>query len=262
MKRVVVGTDGSKSAEGAVAWAMDLCRATGAELTVGAAWSPRLFNGAQPVAGTASNAGVVVTTVVVEEDPAITLAHLAEEDDADLVVVGNVAAPDEHRVLDSVREHLVHHLRCPLATVPEEWLPVAGGTVVVGADGSGASEVALRWAVDVAREVDGEVVVLFVHDPLADSFPHPDTDNWQYPGEEAVRKQVARVGQPADRIRLVQVAGAPDKALRRVADDADAAMIVVGTRGRGGLRGHVVGKVPMHLLHDAERPLVVVPHPH
>jgi nucleotide-binding universal stress UspA family protein len=197
--------------------------------------------------------------MVVEDDPAIALTQIAEEEDADLVVVGNPGTQDPATAIGSVRDHLVHHLHCPLAAVPAHWLTITGGSIVVGVDGSAASRVALQWAVDLARDLHQEVVAVLVHDPLADSFPHPDT-GWHYRGEEEARRHVASVGGPADRLRLLQVAGSPDRALGKVADDVDAAFIVVGTRGRGGLRGRIVGRVPMHLLHEAARPLVIVHH--
>ena len=276
MKRVVVGTDGSRAADSAVVWATTLCHDTGADLVVAAAWSSRLFDAAAmdemerhgrrqlldgPWSEPARAAGVHTTTEVLEEDAGIGLRRIAEEEDADLVVVGNDREGRPAMAVGSVRDQLIHHLRCPLAAVPEGSWPLAAGTLVVGIDGSRASETALRWAVEVARDLDGEVVAVFVHHPLADSFPHPDLDNWHYPGEDAVRAQVGRVGTSADRIRLVQLGAEPRHGLERVADDVGAAALVVGTRGRGSIHGLLVGRVPSHLVHEASRPVIVVPHP-
>ena len=61
----------------------------------------------------------------------------------------------------------------------------------------------------------------------------------------------------AFRTRLLE--GEAGETLMRVADDVDAAVIVVGRRGRGGLKEMVLGSVPHRLSHHATRPVVVVP---
>lgn len=51
--------------------------------------------------------------------------------------------------------------------------------------------------------------------------------------------------------------GAPGSILLRVAEGAD--LLVVGSRGRGGLTGVLLGSVAQQLVRDAECPVVVVP---
>jgi nucleotide-binding universal stress UspA family protein len=60
----------------------------------------------------------------------------------------------------------------------------------------------------------------------------------------------------------VALAGPPAQELMRLADQLDAAMIVVGTRESGiraSLREFLSGSVAVHLAHHQERPVVVVP---
>jgi nucleotide-binding universal stress UspA family protein len=61
---------------------------------------------------------------------------------------------------------------------------------------------------------------------------------------------------------FVTLAGEPARALGRMADSADASVIVVGTRERGlGARFEelLVGSVAVHLTHRQHRPVLVVP---
>lgn len=46
-----------------------------------------------------------------------------------------------------------------------------------------------------------------------------------------------------------------------VADEVDASAIVVGTRGRGGIKSLVLGSVSNAVVHQADRPVVIVPGP-
>jgi nucleotide-binding universal stress UspA family protein len=51
----------------------------------------------------------------------------------------------------------------------------------------------------------------------------------------------------------------PAAALVRLADERDARLIVVGTRGESPLKGALVGSTPHKLIQLADRPVVVVP---
>jgi nucleotide-binding universal stress UspA family protein len=157
-----------------------------------------------------------------------------------------------------VSHYLARHVPCPLIAVPAAGGPLAGGTIVAGVDAAPANEAALRWAADVARAVDGRLVALFVHSPMGDVMTHTAA-NWEYPGEHEVRAHVAAAGAAAD-VELVLGAGNPVEELIRLGAARDAGLIVVGRRGRGGLHGLLLGRVPAQLLHHAGRPVAVVPH--
>ena len=95
VSRVLVATDRSETAEVAVAWAAELANRYEAELVlvqivvppneVDPAVTADLQNHAANMAGERGRA-----VVSVNEDPAKAIVHAAEDEDADLVVVGNV----------------------------------------------------------------------------------------------------------------------------------------------------------------------------
>ena len=92
VRRILVATDGSATAQYAVAWAAEMADRYGAELVLCQAVSPgasldeaELTQAAREIAGARGRARVVAA-----EDPARAIVDAAEEEDADVVVVGNV----------------------------------------------------------------------------------------------------------------------------------------------------------------------------
>jgi nucleotide-binding universal stress UspA family protein len=137
-KRIVVGTDGSETAAGAVGQAMELARLTGATLSIVSAYSAAAGRRSKPeqaeapadvqyevgpredvilvldaAAADARAAGVETQTHPVEGDPADAILNVAEETKADLIVVGNKGMTGARRyLLGSVPNNVSHHAPC------------------------------------------------------------------------------------------------------------------------------------------------------
>jgi len=140
--------------------------------------------------------------------------------------------------------------------------------IVVGIDGSQQSRTALRWAVDEAQRNGGEIDAVLVYGSgLA----------WIDVGSDAQAMIVAQSAQrakevlhdvldtsdlPPDataRINPLVVEGEPASALVELASYAD--LLVVGTRGRGGFTGLLLGSVSQRCAERSPCPVVVVPSP-
>ena len=274
LKRIVAGIDGSAAAARAVAWAESLATATGAELVVVHAVEPeeatvppvpersqaeaerQVVDEWLPAAGLP-----FVPARAVPGDARHVLATAALELEADLLVVGAHGKGSVHGVvLGSVPHHLAHHAGCPLAVVTRGSDPPAGGTVVVGVDGSKANQAALEWAAAVAGRIGGRLHAVYAYDPLADSYPHPHLDNWVYRGEVDVRAEVEEIAAAGVPVELTLVGAGAVAALDAAAERDRAAFIVVGTRGRATFGGVRLGRVPDRLLRHTRHTVVVVPH--
>lgn len=273
MKKILVATDGSVGAQAAVAWAAEFASAMRAKVVVASAWESTEAGSSDSADGRGLAAELLASqwsaplasrsvdheTVLLEGDARREVLLAATGSDVDAVVVGTRGSGGFQGLgLGGVSHYLARHVPCPLIAVPAAGGALRGGTIVAGADATPANEAALCWAADVARAVDGRLVAAFVHSAMADVMTHTAA-NWEYPGEREVRAQVARASAGAD-AELVLSAGNPVEELIRLGAERDAGLIVVGRRGRGGLHGLLLGRVPAQLLHHAGRPVAVVPH--
>jgi nucleotide-binding universal stress UspA family protein len=140
---IVVGTDGSDTATEAVRQAIDMAKAVGARLELVSAYAPvpegRLrqerrnapedvqwaINPRQEVetslgdaADLAREAGVPVNTSARQGDPSDAILDVAEEQDADLIVVGNKGMTGAKRfLLGSVPNKVSHHAHCSVLII-------------------------------------------------------------------------------------------------------------------------------------------------
>jgi nucleotide-binding universal stress UspA family protein len=140
---IVVGTDGSETAQRAVAEATRLAKALGGELHLVSAYEPlrgvRIVgapDGAANVwavppdahvhavveeaAATVRRSGVGVKAHTLTGDPADALLEIAEQEGADLIVVGSRGMHGMTRVLGSVPNKVSHRTRCNVLIVSTE----------------------------------------------------------------------------------------------------------------------------------------------
>ena len=140
---IVVGTDGSETAGEAVKQATDLAKAVGARIHVVSAFEPVgnqrlreertqvpddmqwMVNEREDVEATLRNvgeaigeAGVEVETYARQGDPADAILDVAEEQNADLIIVGNKGMTGAKRfLLGSVPNKVSHHAPCSVLII-------------------------------------------------------------------------------------------------------------------------------------------------
>ena len=109
-ERILVGTDGSKTAARAVARAVEVAKATGAELTITTVGSgARAEKVIEEATAAHRDSGVSISTKVLPGDPADALVAEAENG-YDLLVVGNKGMTGASRFfLGSVPNKVSHH---------------------------------------------------------------------------------------------------------------------------------------------------------
>jgi nucleotide-binding universal stress UspA family protein len=134
-------------------------------------------------------------------------------------------------------------------------------TIVLALDGSENSQQATPVAVDLAKQSGGKIVIAHVEERIAakgGAELHADEDERQ----ASIRNQAKELSDQGieTSVEMSEITlGGPAHAIAEIANEANADVIVVGTRGHSTLSGLLLGGVTQRLLHIADRPVLAVP---
>ena len=287
--RIVVGTDGSNRAGKAVDWAAEQAAARGLPLLIlrvvpelplpgrtaaaaavhhGSDYLADFMAAAQRRVDEAADRvrarypDLAVTARVVQGHDSSVLA--AASRDAAQVVVGarGQNAPLAVRLLGGVADAVTAHAHGPVAVISDFAEDRPDAPVVVGVDDSPEARAAARIAFEAARL--RKVPVLAIHAWDFGPYDAFDADIWERSMTEITASFTAlvervltglRTGFPDVEARISVVRGRPDNAI--VAASKQSGLVVVGSRGRGGFAGLLLGSTSRHVLRDAFAPVIV-----
>ncbi|ORW85918.1 universal stress protein [Mycobacterium sp. IEC1808] len=281
---IVVGIDDSPAARAAVQWAARDAELRNVPLTLVHAVSPevttwlrtpvpagvlrwqqehgrRLVDEALKVVEASSRRGgpAAINTEILSSGAVPTLIDLSKE--ADLLVTGAQGSGRwPGRLLGSVSSALLRHAHCPVAIIHEDpRTPGAGqGPVLLGIDGSPASEPATAIAFDEASRRDADLTALHAWSDLDRSeWPEIDWPATQSAAEEVLAERLAGWQEQYPDVRVTRAVVQAQPARQLVAQSAGAQLVVVGSRGRGGFAGMLVGSVGEAVAQMARAPVIV-----
>jgi nucleotide-binding universal stress UspA family protein len=281
---VVVGVDGSERALLAVRWAareaeslevsLQLTSALGYVADVrgsrrmGNSFYNIVVEGTRHDLGAASAAARTVAPSIeigqkmCDGHPATVLAR--ESVGAALVVVG-------HRGLSglpglfagSVAARLASTAHCPVVVIREPAVPHAAPahrSVVVGVDGSELSDAAVRFGFETADRWGVPLVAVHSWLVAPDSARTPlvDWESVRSSGEALMAQRVGGWSEKYPEVVVHRLVLRDHPAHALLKQSARAQLLVVGSRGRGAVRGTLLGSVSQAVLHQASCPVAVV----
>jgi nucleotide-binding universal stress UspA family protein len=137
--------------------------------------------------------------------------------------------------------------------------------IVVGIDGSDASDAALAFAFEEAklRKLPLRIVCAWEIPAMeyagAAFVPTPDlAESAERVADKALARAVEKLGSdPGIHVETAAVHGHPAKVL--VEEASGATLLVVGSRGHGGFAGMVLGSVSQAIAHHCPAPVAIVP---
>jgi nucleotide-binding universal stress UspA family protein len=292
MQRIVVGVDGSTSALNAVRWAVNeaafrrvpLRLVHGANVSVAAAAyfgrfsMPTSFFEAIEADGLRhlaeaeaavrqAHPGLEVDVDLQSGDPVTVLIDLSQT--ARLIVLGSRGLGGFRGILvGSTAVALVAYGHCPVAVIrgwaPDE-APQAEGPVVVGVDGSPTSEAAIAMAFEEASLRNADLVAVHTWLDYSSDYSYAyasqfliDWDSVETEAQELLAQRLAgwREKYPDVTVQRVVSRDRPVHHLLEYA--AQAQLLVVGSRGRGGISGMLLGSTSQALIYHSPCPLLVV----
>ena len=139
--------------------------------------------------------------------------------------------------------------------------------ILLAADGSPHAELAALTAVDLAESTSSRLHVVVVGRTFTRAV-YEEAYTETEAGREALRREAQEILD--EQVRKIEEAGGTvaiahlkmgerrDEAIVHLAEDIDAGLIVIGSRGLGGLRRLLLGNVADSVVRHAHCPVVVV----
>jgi nucleotide-binding universal stress UspA family protein len=206
-------------------------------------------------------AGIDADTEVLFGDPADELVDRSAR--VELMVVGRGNADPLHTVLGSTAMGLMTHAQCPVLVVGDAPADADGGRVVVGVDGREESAEALELAFAEAQLRAATLVAVHAwHFPRSsgpgDMLPLVYAPDELERDEAAVLEDAVRPFReryPSVPVTQLTAETSPTRAL--VEATAGARMLVLGSRGRGPVKGLLLGSVGQWAVRHAPCPVLI-----
>ncbi len=142
-------------------------------------------------------------------------------------------------------------------------------SILVGTDGSDTAKTAVRYAIDLARELGARLQIVSAYEPVSDhrrreeTLEVPEDLQWMVNLREDVLAQLEEAKEDARIAGVTKVEafarqGDAADAILDVAEEQRSDLIVVGNRGMTGAKRFLLGSVPNKVSHHAPCSVLIV----
>ena len=225
-------------------------------------------------AQTESAPGITIEAVVRAGNTAGEILEQADTMKAELLVIGTHGRSGfERLLLGSVAEKVLRKASCPVMTVPRRLPdampagPVLYKRILCPLDFSESSLHALKHAISMAQEADGQLTVLHVVPHEFEYEPDIAYDTGMRSGdflkqrEQVLRRRLQETIAGAPEFCSVEsliTQGKPWREVLRVAAERQSELIVMGVQGRGAADLLLFGSTTQHVVREASCPVLTL----
>ena len=202
-----------------------------------------------------------IRTEVLYSHPVDALVDASKK--ARMIVVGSHGTGVFGRLLlGSVSRGVVEHAHCPVAVIHADKASTPVGAkapVLLGVDGSHAAEAAAAWAFDEAWRRGVALIALHAWSDVG-VFPILGMDwrTYQHQGEELLAQRLASWQERYPDVHVSRRLVCDTPARWLLEESQNAQMVVIGSHGRGGFGGALLGAVSSAVAQLAKVPVIVV----
>jgi nucleotide-binding universal stress UspA family protein len=143
------------------------------------------------------------------------------------------------------------------------------GSIVVGTDGSDTARTAVRYAIDLARQLEARLQIVSAYEPVSDQrlrstqVEVPKDLEWMVNPRADVLALLEDAAAEANAAGVAQVEtfarqGDAADAILDVAEEQRSDLIVVGNKGMTGAKRFLLGSVPNKVSHHAPSSVLIV----
>ena len=287
IKRIAVLLDGSIYAAQAIPYAEAIARATNAHLVLLSSVKnetaaqieeyPAIAEQRQSYLNGVSKQlrqnGISVSTEVRGGYLADTTRQLIDEQDIDLVITSTVGkSGDPHWLSGGISSKLMRQITKPVLLVQttDEQATVTPkmSKIMVSLDGSILAENSLPYARAIAKAFNSEILLLAVPQvPQVQDYRAPDTavEKIRTQTEETMDNFLDAVARSLRKdgveVRTMTKGSLPVRTIVSTADEEDVDVIMLTSRGRGGLDRLFMGSVAESVVAESNRAVLMVPRP-
>ncbi len=279
--RILVALDGSKLAEQALPYAREMgnafaskiflvkvCQTTETDLL---SISQAYLDKQAEQLKTKLAGKVQVNTSVLTGRPAPEIVKYASKNDISLIIVTSRGISGVIPwLLGSTTNELIHSVKVPLLVVKITKAPLVPKLkrLLVPLDGSETSEAILPYAVELAKNLPAEIILIRIITPGMHVhtiggvdyvyFKDKDMQSMIAEAQEYLSKTSSKLSTSVVIKREVKI-GDPSSEIIKYASENDCDLIAVSSHGHSYVESWTYGSVTYKILHSSDRPILILP---
>lgn len=133
--------------------------------------------------------------------------------------------------------------------------------ILVAVDGSRHSDLAFDIALEMARKFDSTLFVLHVYPGTTGHgllVSGQEEDTFRAAGQSILDTYARKLNKTESlKVRMLLSKGKPAERILDAANEKKCDLIVLGSRGKGGLSGLVLGSISNKIANSSERPVLI-----